>query len=98
MRLPFQIPTAACELGKPKLLHVVSSPRDVIQVSTDYRGWKKWLAVRFAEHSERTMRRWWRNRHTRTVTNGVQMWKRLGCVEGQIAVSSCLKQSEMIPR
>jgi glycosyltransferase involved in cell wall biosynthesis len=98
IRLPFQIPLAVAGLRKPKLLHVVGNAYNVIAVSTNYRGVMKQLALRFAAHSNATIRRMAREPHTRVATNGAEMWQLLGCREGRVVVSSSIYEREMRPR
>lgn len=98
IRMPFQLPAALLHLTRPKLLHVVSNPVEVIRESSDYQGIMRFLANRFALHSERTMRRLVAEPKTRVCTNGEEMWYRLNCQHGRVVVSSCLKQSEIRPR
>jgi glycosyltransferase involved in cell wall biosynthesis len=98
VRVPFQVPLALRHLGKPKLLHVISNPYQVITASSDYRGLMRALAVRFAAHSNATMRRLAAEPDTRVATNGAEMWELLRCREGRVVVSSCLYEREMQPR
>ena len=67
VRVPFQVPLALRHLGKPKLLHVISNPYQVITASSDYRGLMRALAVRlrrsFECHDAATRRR---ARHARS--------------------------------
>jgi len=98
VRVPFQIPTALVGLGKPKLLHVVSNPFKVISASNDYHGLVRQLAVRFAAHSNATMRRLAGEPKTRVATNGGEMWEELRCRAGRVVVSSCIYEREMRPR
>jgi glycosyltransferase involved in cell wall biosynthesis len=98
MRVPYQVPTALRRLGKPKLMHVISNPREVIDASNDYRGPIKWLAQQFASHSVATMRRMAAEPHTRVASNGQQMYDVLSARAGRVVVSSCLWEREMRPR
>ncbi len=98
IRVPFQIPLAVAGLGTPKVLHVAGNPYNVIAASSDYHGLMKQLALRFAAHSNATLRRMAAEPMTRVATNGGEMWDVLGCREGRIVVSSCIYQSEMRPR
>jgi glycosyltransferase involved in cell wall biosynthesis len=98
VRLPFQNPATLLKLGKPKILHVVSNPRSVIAASNDYRGLMKFVALRFAGHLERIMKRLVAEPNSRTVTHGQEMWDLLECREGRIVVSSALYEREMQPR
>ncbi len=98
VRLPFPIPTAVLGLGTPKLLHVVGNSHSVISASSDYRGLFKKLAVRFALHSNNTIRRMVAEPMTRSVTNGCEMWDLLACRQGRVVVSSCIYRREMQPR
>lgn len=98
VRLPFQLPRCLLNLGKPKLLQVVSNPLEVVKASSDYGGVMKLLAQGFASDMEKTMRRLIAEDETRIVTNGRQMWNKLGCRAGRVVVSSCIHESEMRPR
>jgi glycosyltransferase involved in cell wall biosynthesis len=98
IRVPFQIPLAVSGLGTPKLLHVAGNPYNVIAASSDYHGLMKQLALRFAAHSNATLRRMVAEPMTRVATNGGEMWDILRCREGRIVVSSCIYQREMRPR
>jgi glycosyltransferase involved in cell wall biosynthesis len=95
VRLPFQVPAALFGLGKPKLLHVVSDPRAIVNASTDYRGAWRLLARAFARHTEWAMARLVAEPDTRTVSNGEDMWKRLHARDGRVVVSSCLRAAEL---
>jgi glycosyltransferase involved in cell wall biosynthesis len=98
IRVPFQLPRSLLALGTPKLLHVVGNPYKVLAVSTDYRGlWKK-VAMAFASHSIRTMRRMAAEPNTRVASNGSEMFELLASREGRVVVSSCLCEREMRPR
>ena len=90
VRLPFQIPLAVAGLGKPKLMHVVGNTHQVIAASSDYKGMVKKLALRFAAHSNATIRRMAHEPMTRVATNGGEMWDFLGCRDGRVVVSSCI--------
>lgn len=98
LRTPFQIPSLLRGLPKPKLLHVVGNPQQVISASTDYRGIMKFLALRFAAHSTATLKKIAAEPNARVATNGGEMWKLLGCRAGKVVVSSCIWRSEMQPR
>ena len=98
IRVPFQLPTALLGLKKPKLVHVVSNPYQVILASSDYRGLMRTLALRFAAHTGNTIRRMVHEPRTRVATNGREMWDLLGCRDGRAVVSSCIRESEMRPR
>ncbi len=98
IRVPFQIPTALVGLGTPKLLHVAGNPYNVIAASSDYRGLMKKLALRFASHSNATLRRMAAEPMTRAATNGREMWDIMRCREGRVVVSSCIYEREMRPR
>ncbi len=98
IRLPFQLPSTLLGLGTPKLLHVVGNPYNVIVASSDYRGLVKRMALWFAAHSNRVVKRMVAEPHTRIATNGGEMWKILGCHAGRVVVSSCLYEREMRPR
>jgi glycosyltransferase involved in cell wall biosynthesis len=98
IRLPFQIPRTLLGLNKPKLLHVVSNPLEVVRASKDYGGPMKWLARMFAAHSNRSMHRLASEPQTRICTNGEEMWQLLQCRAGRVVVSSCLLRSEIHPK
>jgi glycosyltransferase involved in cell wall biosynthesis len=98
VRVPFQVPVALRHLGTPKLLHVISNPTEVVAASSDYHGLKRLLAVRFAAHSNATMRRLAAEPHTRVASNGSEMWDLLRAKRGRVVVSSCLYEREMRPR
>ena len=98
IRVPFQLPRALLGLQTPKLLHVVANPQQIISCSSDYRGLVRRLALRFAEHSNATMRRLVAEPMTRVATNGEELWNLLQCRDGRVVVSSCLYQDEIRPR
>ena len=98
IRLPFQIPRTLLGLSKPKLLHVVSNPLEVVRASKDYAGPMKWLARAFAAHSNRVMQRLAAEPNTRLCTNGGEMWRLLKGQAGRVVVSSCLMTSEIRPK
>lgn len=98
IRLPFQLPAALYDLGKPTLLHVVSNPREIIEASSDYVGPMRWLARGLAYQHERSMQRLVCESQNRTATNGRQMWDVLKCQRGRVVVSSCLYRHEMQAR
>ncbi len=98
VRVPFQVPMALRHLNKPKLLHVISNPFEVINASSDYPGLMGVLARRFAAHSNATMRRLAGEPMTRVASNGREMWELLRASAGRIVVSSCLHEREMRPR
>lgn len=98
LRLPFQIPRAVLGLPTPKVLHVTGNPEEVINASTDYRGVVGFLARRFGRHSMAMMRRLVGEPHTRTVTNGGELWESLRAKHGRVVVSSAMYRSEMQPR
>jgi glycosyltransferase involved in cell wall biosynthesis len=98
IRLPFQIPRAVLGLRTPKLLHITGNPVEIIDASTDYRGVLGFLARRFARHSMAMMRRTVAEPHTRTVTNGGELWEKLRVKHGRVVVSSAMYRSEMRPR
>ncbi len=98
MRLPFQVPMAVAGIRTPKLLHVVGNAYNVIQASSNYRGIMRKLALRYAAHTNATIRRMVREPNTRVATNGREMWDLLGCRHGRVVVSSCIYQREMRPR
>jgi glycosyltransferase involved in cell wall biosynthesis len=98
IRIPFQVPRAVLGLPNPKVLHVTGNPEEIINASTDYRGLVGMLARRFARHSMAMMRRVVAEPHTRTVTNGGELWEQLRAKHGRIVVSSAIYRSEMRPR
>lgn len=98
VRLPFQLPGCLLNLKKPKLLQVISNPYQVINVSSDYPGIMKFVAIGFAKHMQKTMMRLVHEPDTRTVTNGSEMWDILKCKNGRVVISSCLYSHEMKPR
>jgi glycosyltransferase involved in cell wall biosynthesis len=98
LRVPFQIPLTQWGLGKPKVMHIAGNPIDVIKASSDYHGMMKRLALGYARHTCRVMRRMVREPHTRVASNGREMWDLLRCRQGRVVVSSCIHQREMQPR
>lgn len=96
VRLPFQLPNAIQNLGKPMLGHVVSSPLEVVKASFDYTGLVRKLAVTFAAHSEHSMGRLALEPNVRLCTNGQEMWDKLGATHGRVVLSSCLYRHEMV--
>lgn len=98
LRVPFQIPLTQQSLGKPKVMHIAGNPIDVIKASSDYRGMMKRLALGYARHTCRVMRKMVKEPHTRVASNGREMWDLLGCREGKVVVSSCIYEREMQPR
>jgi glycosyltransferase involved in cell wall biosynthesis len=98
IRMPFPLPSALLGLPKPKLIHVVGNPREVIAASSDYRGLMKALALRAADRSTATIRRLIAEPMTRAATNGRQLWDLLGCRDGRVVVSSCIYEREIRPR
>lgn len=98
IRLPFQLPGCLLNLRKPKLLQVISNPYQVINVSSDYPGMMRFVAIGFAKHLQKTMMRLVHEPDTRTVTNGREMWDILKCESGRVVISSCLYLREMKPR
>ena len=98
LRIPFQIPRAILGLKTPKLLHATGNPVEIIDASTDYRGVVGFLARRFARHSMAMMRKIIAEPRTRTITNGAELWERLGAKHGRIVVSSAMYRAEMRPR
>lgn len=98
MRVPFQIPLTLQALGKPKVMHIAGNPIDVIKASSDFRGMMKRLALGYARHTCRVMRKMVKEPHTRVASNGREMWDLLGCREGRVVVSSCIYEREMQPR
>jgi glycosyltransferase involved in cell wall biosynthesis len=95
IRVPFQLPRSLLSLGTPKLLHVAGNPYNVLAVSSDYPGPLKNLALAFASHSIRTLRRMASEPHTRVASNGGEMFDLLSPCEGRTVVSSCLHEREM---
>lgn len=98
IRLPFQLPRALFGLQTPKLLHVAGDPTEVVRISADYTGIKRFVAERFARDGHNAMQRLVREPHTRVASNGIDMWEKLHCREGRVVVSSCLYESEMVPK
>jgi glycosyltransferase involved in cell wall biosynthesis len=98
IRVPFQLPTTLLRLPAPKLLHVAGNPYAVIAASSDYRGFMKRVALGFASHSNRTLRRMAAEPRTRVATNGSEMWGVMRCRQGRVVVSSCIYEHEMRPR
>lgn len=98
MRLPFQVPTALRRLSKPKVMHIVSNPQQVIAASDDYHGPMKYMARWFAGHSTASMRRMAAEPHTHVASNGREMFDVVQARAGRVVVSSCLYEREMRPR
>jgi len=98
LRVPFQLPLTLQGLKNPKVMHIAGNPIDVIKASSDYRGVMKQLAMGFAKHTCRVMRKMVKEPHTRVASNGKEMWDLLGCRDGRVVVSSCIYRSEMQPR
>lgn len=98
VRLPFQLPNRILGLEKPKVLHVVSRPSEVIRASTDYSGLRRSGAICFAQYSEWCMKRAGRERFTRVCTNGREMWRTLNPPAGRVLVSSCMYRNEMVEK
>ena len=98
IRLPFQLPDRILRLKKPKVLHVVSSPLNVIRASTDYQGVMRTAALSFAAFSEFCMKRAARELSTRVCSNGEEMWRRLDPPAGRVVISSCMYREEMKPK
>jgi glycosyltransferase involved in cell wall biosynthesis len=98
IRVPFQLPSTLLGLKTPKLVHVVSNPFEIISASSDYRGFRRLLALRYAAYANFAIRRMAAEPDTRVATNGQEMWNLMGCREGRIVVSSCLYEREMRPR
>lgn len=97
IKLAFTIPRALKGLNKPKLLHVVGDTREIVRVSSDYRGMWRLLARAQAQDMERTVRQLVAEPATRTATHGQDLWDRLGCNRGRVVISSCLYEHEMQP-
>ncbi len=97
IKLGFTIPRALKGLGPPKLLHIVGDTREVVRVSSDYRGVWRMLALAQAYDSERTVRQLVAEPATRTATHGKELWDKLGCRAGRAVVSSCVYEHEMCP-
>ncbi len=95
IRLPFQLPDRILRLRKPKVLHVVSSPLNVIRASTDYQGLMRTAALSFAAFSEFCMKRAAKEPYTRVCSNGEEMWHRLNPPAGRVVISSCMYREEM---
>ena len=98
IRLPFQLPNQILGLQKPKVLHIVSSPVNVIQASTDYKGPLRLASRGFAKFSEFSMKRASREPFSRVCSNGVEMWSRINPPAGRIVVSSCMYRREMVSK
>ncbi|REK10863.1 MAG: glycosyltransferase family 1 protein [Planctomycetota bacterium] len=98
IRVPFQLPSTLLGLNKPKLVHVVSNPYQIISASSDYRGLRRLLALRYAAFANLAIRRMAAEPMTRVATNGREMWDLLDCREGRVVVSSCIYEREMRPR
>ncbi len=98
VRLPFQIPRCLIGLDKPKLLHIVSNPYEVVRASSDYHGVMKLLARGYGRHMNATFKRLVAEPGTRTVTHGKEIWGEMQCAQGRIVVSSGMYESEMKPR
>jgi glycosyltransferase involved in cell wall biosynthesis len=97
IKLAFTVPRALKGLNKPKLLHVVGDTREIVRVSSDYRGVMRLLAKVQACDMERTVRQLVAEPATRAATHGRELWDKLGCEAGRVVVSSCLYESEMQP-
>jgi glycosyltransferase involved in cell wall biosynthesis len=97
VKLPFTLPRALKGLNTPKLLHVVGDTREVVRVSTDYRGPWRLLARAQASDMARAERQLVAEPATRAATHGQQLWDKLGCQAGRVVVSSCLYEQEMQP-
>lgn len=98
IRTPFQLPRALLGLQCPKLLHIAGDPTEVVKISGDYRGLRRFVAGRFAQDGHATMQRLVDEPSTRVASNGMEMWEKLHCKAGRVVVSSCLYQHEMAPR
>ncbi len=98
LRVPFQIPLALTGLKMPKLLHVVANAYDIIAASSNYHGAMRYLALRYAAHSNAVFRRLASEPLTRVATNGREMWDLLDCRRGRVVVSSCIHERDMQPR
>lgn len=97
IKLAFTVPRALKGLNKPKLLHVVGDTREIVRVSSDYRGVMRLLAKAQAFDMERTVRQLVAEPATRSATHGRELWDKLGCDAGRVVVSSCLYENEMQP-
>jgi glycosyltransferase involved in cell wall biosynthesis len=82
----------------PKLMHVVANAYDIIAASSNYRGAMRFLALRYAAHSNAVFRRLASEPMTRVATNGREMWDLLNCRQGRVVVSSCIHERDMLPR
>lgn len=98
IRAPFQLPAALCNLGTPKVVHVVGNPGEVIAVSSDYSGLMRRVALLAARRSSATLKRTIAEPMTRVVTNGEELWNLLNCQKGRVVVSSCISETEIEPR
>jgi len=98
IRFPFQVAPVLQGLGKPKVVHVVSNPQEVVKVSSDYRGVVAAAARAYAAYVEHVLRVLVREPRTSVVSNGDEMWRRLKPRRGRVTVSSCLREAEMTPR
>ena len=73
-------------------------PYNVIAASSDYHGLMKRLALGFAAHSIRTLRRMAAEPHTRVAIERRRDVGSVGLPAGGVVVSSCLYEREMRPR
>jgi glycosyltransferase involved in cell wall biosynthesis len=97
VNIPFTIPRVLKGLDTPKLLHVVGDTSEVVRVSNDYRGLWRLAARAQARDMERTLQQLVAEPATRAATHGKELWNKLGCEQGRVVVSSCLKEHEMQP-
>jgi glycosyltransferase involved in cell wall biosynthesis len=97
VKLPHTLPRALKGINKPKLVHVIGDAREVVRVSTDYRGVMRLLAKAQALDMERVSRQLVAEPATRVATHGRELWNKLGCRDGRSVVSSCLYEHEMQP-
>ena len=97
IKLAFCMPRVLKGLNKPKLLHVVGDTREIVRVSSDYRGLWRLLARAQASDMERAVRQLVAEPATRTAAHGKALWDKLGCDQGRVVISSCLYEHEMQP-
>jgi len=98
VRVPFGLPDAVRNLGLPKLIHIVGHPSAIVNASSDYRGFKRWLAKGFAKFLENRLRALVAEPNTRLAANGQELWNLMQGEHGRVVVSSCLSASEMEAR
>jgi len=97
IKADFPIPRVLKGLNKPKLLHVVGDTREVVRVSSDYRGIWRFLARVAAFDIERTLKKLVAEPATHAATHGGELWDKLGCDKGRVVVSSTMYEHEMQP-